>query len=141
MIKHLFYLMFFVISLSKLSAQKYGNEWINYSQKHYRISIPKTGLYRIDSTTLSNSGIPLSIINPKYFQLFIKGKEQHIYINGESDNVFNVNDYIEFYAEKNDCSFDSLAYYNINRLPNPYYALFNDTNYAYLTWNNLTTNH
>ena len=109
MIKQLFYLMFFVFSLSKLSAQKYGNEWINYSQKHYRISIPKTGLYRIDSTTLSNSGIPLSIINPKYFQLFIKGKEQHIFVNGESDNVFNVNDYIEFYAEKNDCSFDSLA--------------------------------
>jgi hypothetical protein len=140
MIKYLFILIFFVTSLIKLSAQKYGNEWINFSQKHYKISIPSTGLYRIDSLTLSNFGIPLNLINPKNFQLFIKGKEQHIFINGESDNVFNTNDYIEFYAEKNDCGFDSAAYYNINRLPNPYYALFNDTNYAYLTWNNLTTN-
>ena len=92
MIKYLFILIFFVTSLIKLSAQKYGNEWINFSQKHYKISIPSTGLYRIDSLTLSNFGIPLNLINPKNFQLFIKGKEQHIFINGESDNVFNTND-------------------------------------------------
>ena len=126
--------------MANLNAQKFGNEWINFSQKHYRMSIPKTGLYRIDSLTLANSGIPLNTINPKNFQLFIKGIEQHILINGENDDVFNTSDYIEFYAEKNDCSFDSLAYTNILNLPNPYFALFNDTNYAYLTWNNLTTN-
>ncbi len=111
----------------------------NYSQKHYRISIPKTGLYRIDYNTLINAGIPLGSINPKNFQLFCKGEEQYITINGESDNVFNPTDYIEFYAKKNDASFDSIAY-SSSRIPNPYIALFNDTNYVFLTWNNSISN-
>lgn len=140
MIKRLFILSFILFVTVNITAQQYGNEWINYSQKHYRISIPKTGLYRINYTTLINSGIPLSSINPKNFQLFIKGDEQYINVNGEADNIFNTTDYIEFYAKKNDCLFDSLAYENITRLPNPYIALFNDTNYAYLTWNNSINN-
>lgn len=135
MIKRLFVISFLLCVSARLSAQAYGNEWINYSQPHYRINIAKTGLYRIDSTTLANSGIPLTTLDPKNFQLFIKGQEQYIYVKGDSDNVFNSTDYIEFYAEKNDGRFDSAAYYNILRLPNPYVALYNDTNYAYITWN------
>lgn len=140
MIKHLFIFILLASAFQKTFAQKHGNEWINYSQKHYRINIPKTGLYRIDSITLANAGIPLATINPKNFQLFIKGDEQYLYINGENDGVFNNGDYIEFYAEKNDGRFDSLAYSDITRLPNPYYALFNDTNYAFLTWNSSLMN-
>ncbi|MBP8034491.1 MAG: hypothetical protein KAZ71_07820, partial [Bacteroidia bacterium] len=139
MIKRLFIFCFLIYVTSNLVAQNYGNEWINYSQKHYRISIPKTGLYRIDYNTLINAGIPLGSINPKNFQLFCKGEEQYITINGESDNVFNPTDYIEFYAKKNDASFDSIAY-SSSRIPNPYIALFNDTNYVFLTWNNSISN-
>lgn len=58
MIKRLFIFCFLIYVTSNLVAQNYGNEWINYSQKHYRISIPKTGLYRIDYNTLINAGIP-----------------------------------------------------------------------------------
>ena len=140
MIKRLFALYFLILITTHVAAQKYGNEWINYSQKHYRISIPTTGIYRINYTTLINAGIPLASINPKNFQLFIKGEEQYININGESDDVFNPTDYIEFYAKKNDAISDSIAYTNISRLPNPYIALFNDTNCAFLTWNNSLTN-
>ena len=140
MIKRLFILFPIIFITANLAAQQYGNEWINFGQKHYKISIPNTGLYRIDYNTLVNSGIPVSSINPKNFQLFIKGQEQYININDESDNVFNTTDYIEFYAKKNDASFDSSAYTNITRLPNPYIALFNDTNYAYLTWNGSLSN-
>ncbi|MBI3519140.1 MAG: hypothetical protein HY062_07260 [Bacteroidetes bacterium] len=141
MIKRLFILSFLLCSTVKLAAQQYGNEWIDYSQKYYRISIPKTGLYRVNYNALINAGIPLGSLNPKNFQVFIKGEEQYISINGESDNVFNPTDYIEFFARKNDAyGLDSTAYYNITRLPNPYIALYNDTNAAYLTWNASVTN-
>ena len=140
MIKRLSIIFFILACFYKVYAQQYGNEWINYTQKHYRISIPKTGLYRIDSITLANSGIPLTSINPKNFQLFIKGVEQYIYIKGENDNVLNAGDYIEFYAKKNDGLFDSLAYTALTRLPNPHVALFNDTNSAFLTWNSSLVN-
>ena len=140
MIKRLFALYFLILITTNLAAQKYGNEWINYSQKYYRIKNPTTGLYRVDYTALINAGIPLASINPKNFQLFIKGEEQYININGESDDVFNPTDYIEFYAKKNDGVFDSLAYTNTSRIPNPYIPLFNDTNCAFLTWNNSIVN-
>lgn len=141
MIKRLLIVIFFFVFTSlHLVAQNYGNEWINYSQKYYRINISSTGLYRIDYTTLINSGIPLSSINPKNFQLFIKGQEQYININDENDNVFNVTDYIEFYAKKNDGRTDSIAYESYMALPNPYIAMYNDTNCAFLTWNNSINN-
>ena len=85
MIKRLFILFTLIFITASLAAQQYGNEWINYGQKHYKISIPSTGLYRINYNTLINSGIPVSSINPKNFQLFIKGQEQYININDESD--------------------------------------------------------
>jgi hypothetical protein len=140
MIKRLFYLFTILFITTNLVAQTYGNEWINFSQKYYKISIPATGLYRINYNTLVSSGIPVSSVNPKNFQLFIKGQEQYININDESDNVFDATDYIEFYAKKNDASFDSTAYEGLARIPNPYIALFNDTNYAYLTWNTSINN-
>lgn len=140
MIKRILFSFILTFTFFCAESQIYGNEWINYSQQYFRIPIPKTGLYRIDSTTLSNSGFPVSTINPKNIQLFIKGEEQHIYIKGESDNIFNGTDYLEFYGEKNDGRYDSLIYDNLTFLPNPYLPIWNDTNCAFITWNNLTSN-
>ncbi len=132
--------MLFLALAVSLKAQVYSNEWINFSNKYYKFPIGKTGFYRIDSLALANSGINVSSLNPKNFQLFIKGKEVPLFIYGESDNMLNDTDYVEFYAERNDGQFDSSLYYNITYLPNRYISLFNDTIYGFLTWNNLTTN-
>ena len=136
MLKQLAILCFTLFFVLPSKAQIHGNEWINFSQQYYRFPIAKTGLYRLDSTTLANSGIPINTINPKNIQLVCKGQYVPLYINGETDNVFNTSDYIEFYAEKNDGKFDSLAYNSAKSVPNPYVALFNDTNYVYFTWTN-----
>ncbi len=122
-----------------VKAQVYGNEWINFSQQYFKFPISKEGIYRIDSTTLSNY-FNLSSVNPKNFQLFIKGKEKHLFISGESDNKINLKDYVEFYASPAMGDFDSLIYNGINYLPNPYSPLFNDTLYGFITLNNLTSN-
>ena len=89
MIKRLLAICTLLFSLHGLKAQTYCNEWINYSQDYYKIKIAQNGVYRIDSTTLANAGIPLSAINPKNIQIFNKGVQQYIYVEGESDNVFN----------------------------------------------------
>ena len=119
----------------------YWNGWINFSgtQKYYKIPVAQNGVYRIDSLTLAQAGI--TNVDPHRFQLFFRGQEQFIYINGEADGVFNKNDYIEFYGQKNDGSLDSIMYKgdlykNPVRQPNPYYSLFNDTSAYFLTWNN-----
>lgn len=140
MIKRLLAGCFLLFVFITAKAQPYGNEWINYSQQYYRIRIAQTGIYRIDSATLAAAGIPLGSVNPQNFQIFGKGVEQPLYVQGESDGVFNAGDFIEFYAEKNDGRPDSLLYKNTRFLPNPYYSLINDTAVYFLTWNSLTGN-
>jgi hypothetical protein len=131
----------YLFNTSNCFSQKYWNEWINFSQKYYKIPVSQNGIYRLDSLTLSKAGIPLTLIDPRNIQLYFRGKEQYIFIKGESDGVFNPTDYIEFYGQKNDGSLDSILYkgnlYNRPaRQPNPYYSLFSDTAAYFLTWNN-----
>ncbi|MFN4930770.1 MAG: C25 family cysteine peptidase [Bacteroidota bacterium] len=121
-------------------AQTFGNEWINYNQNYYKFPILSSGMYRINYNSLVNSGIPVANINPKHIQIFGRGKEVPLYIEGEADGVFNTTDFIEFFAQRNDGWFDSLAYDVPQHAGNPYYSLFNDTAFYYLTWNNSLLN-
>lgn len=131
-------LLFFVFIVGK--AQPYGNEWINYSQKYYKIKVAQTGVYRLDSITIQQAGIDLSTIDPRNFQLFHNGTEQPLFILGEQDGVFNAVDYLEFYGEKNDGLMDTSLYVNTSFVPNPYYSLVNDTSIYFLTWNSSFSN-
>ena len=78
----------FLFSFVAHKAQKYGNEWIRFSQQYHKIPIAKAGVYRLDSLTLSKY-YTLGSLNPINFQVFIKGQEQFLYIKGEGDGVFN----------------------------------------------------
>lgn len=124
-------------------AQPYGNEWINHTQKYLKIRITSEGIYRIDSTSLSNAlsavGTSLSSIDPRNLQVFREGAEEYIYVQGESDGVFNTNDFVEFYARGNDGKPDSVLF-GATLQSNPYVSLFNDTAVYFLTWNNATNN-
>ena len=133
----IFTTLFFTVSVK---GQTYNNEWINYNQTYYKIPISKTGLYKLDYSKLNSAGIPLSGIDPKNIQIFQKGIELPLYVEGESDGVFNLNDFLIFYAEKNTCKDDSALYYYGDFLANPYYSIINDTSAVFLTWNTLTVN-
>lgn len=142
MIKRLLAVCVIVFFTLQVNSQTYGNEWINYSQNYYKIKIAQNGVYRIDSATLAAAGIPCGTggINPRNIQLFNRGIQQNIFIQGESDNEINSSDFIEFYGEKNDGTLDTLLYVNTPFIPNPYYSLINDTAVYFLTWNSSTTN-
>jgi hypothetical protein len=131
-------LLFFLCLASV--AQTYYNEWINYSQTYYKVPIFKDGVYKIDSLKLARAGVPIGTINPQNLQLFHKGQELYVHIAGESDGVFNGNDYILFYAEKNTQRDDSALYTYGNYLSNPYFSVINDTAAVFITWNSSTTN-
>lgn len=142
--KYLILLLILISFSIKSIAQSIGNEWINYSQKYFRINIWKDSIYRIDYNTLSTAfnqvGVSISTINPKRLQVFGRGVEIALHINGESDNSFDPGDYIEFYAKANDGWFDTRLYADSLYQTNPYYSLFNDTASYYLTYNSLTNN-
>ncbi|MCA6435326.1 MAG: hypothetical protein IM600_07635 [Bacteroidetes bacterium] len=117
----------------KTSAQAY-NAWVKTNQIYYKFPITSSGIYQIDSAVLAGK-FNLSTLNPKNFQLFFAGKEQPLYISGESDNKINTGDFLQFYLNIQDANLDSLIYTNINYLPNRYQFIFNDTVYAFLTTN------
>ncbi|MCS6821659.1 MAG: C25 family cysteine peptidase [Microscillaceae bacterium] len=123
--------------LSKLQAQVLvGNEWINPHQQYYKIPITQRGMYRITYNNLQNAGIPLASINPQKFQIFKRGQEQAIRVEGESDGVFDPTDFIDFYAEGNDGTQDAGLYRAalLGQVTNPYYNLYSDTAAYFLTW-------
>ena len=100
---------FFIVALST-NAQRYGNEWINFQQTYFKIPVAQKGLYRISTNELRQAGVPVSTLNPTSIQLFFRGKEQAIFIQGETDNRLDESDYLEFYGEGNDGTQDSLLY-------------------------------
>ena len=74
--KRIFFYSIFILLFSTIDvfSQSYGNEWINYNQKYYSFNIVKTGIYKLDYSTLSNSGIPISTFTSNNIQVF--GKER-----------------------------------------------------------------
>ncbi len=137
MFKKLFTLLILLVSIISHAQQRFGNEWINSTQSYYKITLNKDGIYRINFNALQQASVPISSINPKNFQLFHFGKEQPIYIAGESDGQFNTGDFIEFFGARNDGRSDSLLFKS-GEQANPYYSFVSDTAAYFLTWNSTT---
>lgn len=121
-------------------AQPYANSWINYNQQYLKFKVVETGIYRISQATLLAAGVPLSNIDARNIQIFGRGEELPLYIEGEDDGTFDANDFIEFYAQRNDGWYDEAFYGSPENHPNPYYSLINDTIHYFLTWNNSINN-
>ena len=130
----------FLFSQTNTFGQNYGNEWIKSGQKYFKVKIAQEGIFRIDFTALSTvmfqSGVDISMINPRKIQVFNNGQEIPIYLHGESDGVFNFDDFIEFYAFKNDGKLDrELFYFNSEKDPlHDFESMFSDTSAYYITY-------
>lgn len=132
MIKRIIFILFLLPCV--LFAQN-QNDWIDYDQSYFKFPIATNGVYRIGFQDLINGGINTNNLDPRNIQIFAKGKEIPIYIQGESDGTFDPNDFIEFYAEGNDGWYDHKLFSDSAHVLNPYTSMYTDTLYHYLTWN------
>jgi Peptidase family C25 len=126
-----FYLLFFT---HQSIAQNIGNEWINYNQTYFKIPVGQKGIYRISTTELRQAGFPVGSVDPQAVQLFFRGQEQAIIVQGEADKRFDDADFIEFYGEENDGTQDSLLYIPHSAQPHKIYNLYSDSTAYFLTW-------
>lgn len=124
---------FFFLFTALNAIGQYGPEWIRHGQTYFKIPVAKAGLYRISFADLQQAGLSGSP-DPETFQLFHRGKEQAILVQGESDGEFNTTDFIEFYGVGNDGTLDSTLYQNPTYQPHRYYNLFSDTTVYFLTY-------
>ena len=109
-----------------------GNEWINFNQSYFKIPVGKNGIYRLTYSDLQVAGFPVES-DPKKFQLFHRGVEQRIIVDGETDGQFDIADFIEFYGLRNNGTLDASLYKPITSQPHQYYNLFSDTTSYFLT--------
>ncbi len=93
------YTILLLLSVLRLAAQPYGNEWINYSNTYFKFQVGATGLYRIPQSVLAANG--MGSVPVQNFQLFRNGQEVPIYTSASS-GVLGGSDYIEFWGLMND---------------------------------------
>ena len=130
-----FVYILFALLYSKANAQKvFGNEWIKQGQPYYKVVIWQNGIYRINQSSFTNSGIAVGSINPRNIQVIQFGKELPVFVSGEADGTFDTGDYIEFYAKRTDGSFDKYLYKDSSSFLNPYVSSISDTSLVYITW-------
>ena len=110
-----------------------GNEWIQYQQPYLKIPVARDGIYRISHDDLQQAGFPI-VAPPASIQVFHRGVEHAIHVNGEGDGVFNPGDYIEFYGQQNDGAPDSTLYAQPTYQPHKLYNIFTDTTAYFLTY-------
>ncbi len=127
-------IVFLIIAFTGRVNAQYNNEWINFNQSYYKIPIVEDGIYRLNYNDLSNVGFPVGSVNPKSIQIFHRGIEQAIYVEGESDASLDTSDFIEFYGERNDGTLDTEMYVADTEQPHSYYNLHSDTAAYFLTW-------
>jgi hypothetical protein len=138
----------FLGSVANAQAPVYGNEWINYNQRYFYFKVVKDDIYRINAAALAGvEGFPVSTLDHRRIQVFGRAEggnkieEVAIFVqDNNSNNILDGEDFIEFYAKKNDGIFDRNLYSDFLDQPNPYYSLFNDTAIYYITWNSSTNN-
>jgi len=90
-------LFIFTISVwcGNLSAQNYN--WITPNKDYLKMYVNDDGMYRINKTDFTNSGVTATI-DPRTVKVYNKGVQIPIYFNGESDGIFDPADYFDFYG-------------------------------------------
>jgi hypothetical protein len=151
--RSLLYAVFVLLGI-QTHAQNYSNDWIDFTnnqeyskQQYYKFRVSKEGIYRIPADSLIKAGIPVktstnpaNTIDVRSLQLFCRGQEQYIAVEGASNGVFNSGGYIEFYGQPNDGWFDEKMYITPQSQTNPRHSLVTDTATYFLTWNTSLNN-
>lgn len=124
-----------IFSVSGLLAYgQPGNQWIRYDQEYYRIPTAANAIHRLSYADLQNAGFPVTTVDPRALQVFHRGTEQDIRVEGEEDGSFDPGDYLEFFGTRNDGTGDTELYTSPSDQPHKYYNLYSDTTAYFLTF-------
>ncbi|HRZ41154.1 MAG TPA: C25 family cysteine peptidase [Bacteroidales bacterium] len=133
---HFICLLLLMSTLPVLAQVPAGNDWAlqHLQQDFWKFPVYRTGIHRIDSTTLAQAGILSKPgFDPRKIQMFHQGKEIPVYIEGESDGVFNTTDFLEFFGRRNDGTMDKAFFQDTAYQVNVDYSLYTDTAYYFIT--------
>jgi hypothetical protein len=127
-------LSLFALAVWFSSDAQSPQSWIDFSQTYYKVTLTQDGLYRLTFADLQNAGFPVSTVDPRTLQLFHRGVEQAILVQGQEDAQFNPGDYIEFFGRRNDGARDAALYKPSSMQPHAFQNLYSDSSAYFLTW-------
>ncbi|MBS1492638.1 MAG: hypothetical protein JST55_03970 [Bacteroidetes bacterium] len=111
--------------------------WITPNKTYLKLYLVQDGVYRINKSDFTNAGISTSSIDPRTIKVLYKGNQVPIYFEGESDGVFNDNDFFDFYGTRNFGGNTKYVNGYNNRLSytkNEYYNNYSDTSVYWVDW-------
>lgn len=112
------------------------NNWIDNSANYWKVRVAEQGIYKINYSDLQSvTDRDLATLNTSYFQLYRLGKQKPLFIHTGQNNSFDEGDFISFYGEKNDGTFDTGLYTKPGAAPNQTKSLYSDSATYFLTWN------
>ncbi|MDZ4757116.1 MAG: C25 family cysteine peptidase [Bacteroidota bacterium] len=126
----------FIICNSYSQNLRFGNEWIDFGKRYFKIRVTSEGMYRINYSDFTNAGISaadIAQIKPNNFQLFYQGNEQPIFVSTTGSSMGS-SDYIEFYGNRNDGVLDKALYTNPADQPHSYRSFYTDTAMYFICW-------
>jgi hypothetical protein len=133
--KRIFY--FIILSANFAFAQNFN--WITPNKAYLKMYVADDGMYRINKSDFTNAGVNTSSIDPRTVKVFYKGAQIPVYFFGEQDGVFNDNDYLDFYGQRNyggsTISYKEVGASNVtDYVTNEYYNLYSDTSVYWVGW-------
>ncbi len=126
--------LFFTLCFNFAIAQNYN--WITPNKTYLKMYLCEDGMYRIGQTDFTNAGIAVAPIDPRTVKVFYKGNQIPLYFNGESDGVFNVSDYFDFYGVRNYGGITNTYDQNnaVVWTTNEYFNSYSDTSIYWIEW-------
>ncbi|MEP7145580.1 MAG: C25 family cysteine peptidase, partial [bacterium] len=128
-------LIVFLSSINISFSQNYN--WITPNKTYLKLYVNENGIYRINRSDFSNAGINPGIIDPRTVKVLYKGNQVPIFFQGENDGTFDINDFLDFYGERNyggltphRNGFNDAIVYTTNE----YYNLYSDTSVYWIDW-------
>lgn len=129
-----------------LAKKPFASNSVLANGEWYKIAVTQTGFHKIDALFLAAAGINVAAVDPRTIKIYGNGpgliaqrnsdpriddlKENPVIVSGESDGVFNDNDYLLFYGKS---QFDVWQQNGntVTREKN----IYSDTTYYFLTFN------
>ncbi|RZS96254.1 C25 family cysteine peptidase [Cecembia calidifontis] len=122
-----------LISLIWFGSVQAQSTWVDYNLTYYKIPTVEDGIHRISFAALASAGINPNTLDPRTLRMYHRGEEVAIFVQGEEDGRFDVNDFIDFYGKRNDATLDRKLFRNPSWIGNIMYNHHNDTTAFFLT--------
>jgi len=110
--------------------------WITPNKFYLKLYVLDDAMYRITRADFTNAGINTANVDPRTIKVFNKGVEIPVYFQGDTDRVFDPNDYMDLYATRNYGG--ATKYYTVDNTvfyqKDEYFNLYSDTNVYWIGW-------